>query len=283
MKTCIFCDEWGSAAYIEQKGIALDQQIQEKMNYYKTKYKSKSFLVYFQAYTSSFLGVKKLKEHFNRALHFPEVVGLILGTRPDCLSEPLIELWSEIHQNRFFSVELGVQSFFDDQLVFLRRGHTVKASIDAIHRIKSQSQVDLGIHLMFGLPGETDEQIIETAKITSSLPIDNVKLHNLHVLKNTPLADLYLRGEFQPIELEDYARRVGLFLSHLDSRIAVHRLAALSSRWDELVAPMWTRHKMASYQYLMDHLEIHGITQGQLLADQPPFLRAMQYEKGTVT
>ncbi len=116
---------------------------------------------------------------------------------------------------------------------------------------------------MFGLPGEINSQIVETAKLISRLQIDNVKLHNLHVLKNTPLEEMYRKNEFAPISLEDYTSRVSLFLQHLAPEIAVHRLAALSSRWDELVAPSWTRHKMRSYQFILDHMQRSNIWQGQ--------------------
>ena len=146
--------------------------------------------------------------------------------------------------------------------MFVRRGHTAEASIDAIEKIRANTDVDLGIHLIFGMPEETDQEIKRAAEICSSLPISNVKLHNLHVLTNTPLAKLYERGEFMPIEIEEYARRVRIFLKHLDPRIAVHRLAALSSRKDELIAPEWTAYKMKTYQYLTNNLKEHDIWQG---------------------
>ncbi len=122
----------------------------------------------------------------------------------------------------------------------------------------------IGIHLIFGLPGETDLEIIETARIINDLPIDSVKLHNLHVLKNTPLAEMYHRGDFAPINLEDYSRRVILFLRHLKSSVAIHRLAAMSNRWNELIAPDWTRFKMESYQYIIDRMNSERVSQGDL-------------------
>jgi hypothetical protein len=161
------------------------------------------------------------------------------------------------------AVELGVKSFFDDQLLFMKRGHTRAQSLEAILKIRENTQVDLGIHLMFGLPGETDEQIIETAQICSDLPIQNVKLHNLHVLTNTPLEKLYHQGEFQPIERELYAHRVALFLDHLAPHIYVHRLAAFASRWDELVAPIWARDKMGTHQFIVDTMRNQQSYQSQ--------------------
>ncbi len=263
MQTCVFCDEWGSAAYPEQKALPLEKQIEAKLTALGERYASSAFLVYFQAYTSSFLAVQRLRNHFETALSFEKVKGVVVGTRPDCVPPAAIALCSEYAAKTYVSIELGVQSFREDRLAFLRRGHTHRVTLDAIQRIKSASDIDLGIHLIFGLPGETNEEVIEAAQTASSLPIDHVKLHNLHVLKNTPLETLYQEGQFEPLELGAYAERVALFLQHLRPTIAVDRLAAVSSRWDELVAPDWTRHKMRSVQHIIDRMRANGEFQGQ--------------------
>ena len=264
MQTCVFCDVWGSAARSESMTMELSAQIEKYHAHIAKRFHSDQFLVYFQAYTNTFTKITALRANFDLALNYDYVKGLVIGTRPDCLSKGVLDLWNEYHEKSFVAVELGVQSFFNDQLEFMRRGHTREQSIDAIHKITQNTKVDLGIHLMFGMPGETNEQIIETAKIISDLPVTNVKLHNLHVLKQTPLEDIYYQGDFAPIEREAYAERVALFLQHLSPRIAIHRLAALSSRWEELVAPEWTARKMETHQYLIDYLRARQIYQGQL-------------------
>jgi len=265
MKTCIFCDEWGSAAYPEQRQLDLRAQIEAKRGELGKRYAASKFLIYFQAYTSSFLSVKRLREHFEAALAFPEVAGLVVGTRPDCVPPALIELVREFQKRTFVSIELGVQTFLEEPLVFLRRGHTGQAAIDCIRRIKAVVDVDLGIHLIFGLPGETDADILQTARTVASLPVDHVKLHNLHVLTGTPLADLYEAGDFEPLDLATYAARVALFLENIPRGIAVQRLAAVSSRWEELVAPEWTRYKMKSHQFIIDQMTAAGRFQGSAL------------------
>lgn len=254
MQTCVFCDVWGSAAKSESFNMSLDEQIIKYQSAIQKKYKADQFLVYFQAYTNTFTKISSLRDNFEKALSYDFVKGLVVGTRPDCLSPAVLKLWTEFHEKSFVAVELGVQSFFDDQLLFLRRGHTRSQTIEAIHKITQNTPVDLGIHLMFGNPGETDEHIIETAEIINHLPITNVKLHNLHVLKQTPLEEMFQRGEFIPIEREDYARRVKIFLQHLSPRIAIHRLAALASRRDELISPLWTQDKMGTHQFIIDTL-----------------------------
>ncbi|MEZ0393118.1 MAG: TIGR01212 family radical SAM protein [Pseudobdellovibrionaceae bacterium] len=265
MQTCVFCDVWGSAAKSESQSLGLRDQIQKYQIEIGQKYKAKQFLVYFQAYTNTFAKLDSLRINFETALSFPAVKGFVVGTRPDCLSKGVLDLWNEYHQKSFVAVELGVQSFDNAQLEFMRRGHTKEQSLKAIEKISKETTVDLGIHLIFGQPGETDEQIIETAKICNDLPITNVKLHNLHVLKETPLETMFHKGEFTPIERNLYAHRAQLFIEHLSPRIYVHRLAAFASRWEELVAPKWTSDKMGTHQYLIDYLRERKSFQGRAL------------------
>ncbi len=265
MKTCIFCDEHGSFAYAETQKETLRNQIELHRSKVASRFNAAKFLIYFQAYTTTFTALNRLKDGFEVALSYPETVGLVVGTRPDCLSEAVLRAWREYAERTFVGVEVGVQSFDDEQLTWMRRGHTSAQAIRGIERIARESGVDVGIHLMFGWPTESDKQIVETARLCNSLPISNVKLHNLHVLANTPLADSYHAGDFVPIDLELYAHRVGLFLDHLDPRIAVHRLAALSNRWDELIAPDWVRYKMRSFQAMIDKINQAGHFQGRAL------------------
>lgn len=266
MKTCIFCDEHGSFAYPDSQNDELREQIENHRTKVRERFNASSFLVYFQAYTTTFSSLGKLKAGFDLALQYDDVAGLVVGTRPDCLSEAVLRTWKEYSEKTFVGIELGIQSFDDDQLVWMRRGHTAAQAIKGIERIHKETGVDVGIHLIFGWPTENDKQIIETAKLCNSLPITNVKLHNLHVLRNTPLEEMYNAGDFAPVDFETYAHRVGLFLDHLSPNIAVHRLAALSSRWDELIAPAWNRHKMKVYQGVIDYLNNHGHKQGKLFS-----------------
>lgn len=268
MKTCSFCDVWGSAAREESFSLSLDEQIVRYHELISKKYKAKKFLIYFQAYTNTFTKIPQLRENFETALKYDFVAGFILGTRPDCLSKSVLDLWQEYYQKSFVAVELGVQSFFDHHLNFMQRGHSAEDSLRAIDKIASSTAVDLGIHLIFGSPRETDEEIIKTARICNDLPITNVKLHNLHVLKNTDLEKWYHEGRFQPDSQSVYTHKVKLFLSHLHPRIAVHRLAAYSSRWDELVAPSWTANKMGTHQAIVDELRLSKTFQGCALSPQ---------------
>ena len=263
MKTCVFCDVWGSSAYPSQRELGLKEQIEDRIRKLGPRYGSQQFLVYFQAYTNTFVAVQKLRESFEMALSFPQVKGFIVGTRPDCLSKATLDLWEEYSKRAYVSVELGVQTFDEEQLLFLRRGHTGTQSVEAIHRI-AETGIDLGVHLIFGIPGETKRQMEDTANLISELPVHSVKLHNLHVLTNTPLAEMYAEGKFEPASLETYSDRVIEFLEALDPSVWVQRLAALSSRWDELVAPEWNRHKMKTYNFIVNRMREKQSYQGKL-------------------
>lgn len=266
MKPCNFCDQWGSAAYKQNLEKDLRDQITDVSQVLRDKRGAEKFLVYFQAYTTTFSRVSRLREQFEIALEYPNVVGLVVGTRPDCISQAFIEHCNEMSLRTFMALEFGVQSFDNKTLDWMRRGHTAEQSIRAIEQVANKCpDVNLGVHLIFGSPGETDEQIIESARRVNSLPIQNVKLHHLHVLKDTPLAEEYARGEFIPLEQEEYFRRCCLFLQHLRKDIAVHRLSALSSRWDELVAPAWSSYKMENYQRMLNFMYDRGAFQGQCL------------------
>lgn len=263
LKTCIFCDEWGSFAYPENQEKNLREQIEIHQKRVRERYNTNKFFVYFQAYTTTYTQVQRVRQAFEIALEYEGVVGIVIGTRPDCLSPALLDTFNRISEKSFMAVELGVQSFDDKQLEWMRRGHTAEQSVRAIERIKRECpNVNLGVHLMFGWPNETDEDLVQAAQLCNQLQIDNVKLHNLHVLKNTDLEKLHGDGQFVPIELEPYAARVGVFLTHLSPDIAIHRLVATASRWDELVGPDWTRNKMQNYQFVMDYMRKNQLTQG---------------------
>ena len=263
-QVCSFCDEWGSAAYHLERDKKLSDQIHINREAIRKRYHADRFLVYFQAYTNTLEKVQSLKGWFETALREKDVLGIVLGTRPDCLPKRVLELFSHCTQKHYLSVELGVQSLDDEQLRFLSRGHDVQTSLDAIEKLKAIPKLNVCAHLMFGLPGETDEQLIFTASKLSEKKIDGVKLHNLHILKNTPLEQIYLNGDFKPLSLQEYTRRVGLFLEHLDPLVAVHRLAAVASRWDELLAPAWNREKMRPMQFIEDYMRSKKMYQGRL-------------------
>lgn len=273
MKTCSFCDVWGSAARAEATELSLNQQIDTFKMTIGQKFKAEKFLIYFQAFTTTFTKLQRLRDALETASQYEDVVGFVIGTRPDCISPALLDLWQEYHEKKFVSIELGAQSFNENQLRFLQRGHTAAQSLKAIEQIAARTSVDLSLHFIFGLPGETENEIAETARICNQLPIQSVKLHNLHVLKNTQLEKWHAEGLFEPADFLTYARAVRAFIGHLHPRLYIHRLAAYAPRWDELIAPNWTADKMRTHQGLVDFLHQAGSFQGCMLQGQNPVLQ----------
>ncbi len=264
---CIFCDELGSAGSHLINHHPLEEQIIINREKLHKRFRVNKFLVYFQPFTNTYRRLEQFRADVGLALSKDRVVGVAFGTRPDCLPDEIYPYLREICSSHYVSVELGVQSFLNRQLEFLNRGHTAEESIEVILKLHQEAGINIGLHLIFGLPDEQDEDIINAAKKTNELPVDNVKLHNLHVLANTPLHDLYKEKKFSPIELDEYTRRVILFLSHLSPDIAVQRLAAVAPRWDELVAPEWTKHRLKPTQFIIKRLKEQELFQGIALAE----------------
>ncbi len=264
MQTCTFCDVWGSAAYTDIRELTLEEQIQNVEDKLLALTEYNKFFVYFQSYTNTFSSVKKLEAMYETALLHPRVIGIVVGTRPDCLSPALLEVWRKLAQKTYLSIELGIQSFYNDFLLFEKRGHTAEQSLKAIYDLAQIPNLDIGLHFIFGHPQETKDHAIKQAKFLAELPVHSVKLHNLHVLKNTKLEKFYNLGLFKPVELNQYAEMVGAFLQYLPERIAVHRLCALASRWEELIAPEWTKHKKLMFQSMIDYMHSKKIYHGEL-------------------
>lgn len=270
METCIFCDIWGSAARSESLSMSLKSQIEKYKAQIGKKFNAKKFLVYFQAYTNSFEKISALREQFEACLKYKDIVGFVVGTRPDCISPALFRLWQEFHEKRHVFIELGVQSFSNAQLEFMKRGHTAEQSFKAIEKIREHTDVNIGVHLMFGWPQETLSDVREAVDICNALKVDNVKLHNLHVLDHTPLADLYFAEKFTPVERSAYAEMVTHFVERLSPQIPIHRLAAYASRKEELIAPDWTARKKETHQFLVDEFFKRQTFQGKLYSDISP-------------
>ncbi len=259
---CIFCDEWGSAGVHQTKDLSLEEQIVQNRTHLAERFKVSKFLVYFQAFSNTYTRISELERNMTLALNQQQVYGIIIGTRPDCLPPEVIDLLKGFAEQSFISVELGVQSFNNEHLQFLKRGHTAEQSITAIRALHEQTDVHVGIHLIFGLPGETNDEIIKTAQLINDLPVDSVKLHNLHVLQNTVLESYYHKQQFQPLDLDMYAERVILFLEHLSPEIPIQRLAAYANLDNGLIAPKWTSERLRPAQVIQKRMAQRKTYQG---------------------
>jgi len=259
---CVFCDETGAGGMQIRYGESLEEQIRQNALRLTAKTKAEAFLVYFQPYTSTFTGLQHLEKSLRSALAQPGVKGLVLATRPDCLPPNLFPLLRELAQTTYFSVELGVQSFEEPRVAWLKRGHSAAQSIQAVQDLQTLAQVQVGVHLIFGLPGMQPSEAAAAADWCNQLQVENVKLHHLHVLKGAPLEAEFAAGRYHPPELAEYADQVVAFLSRLNPGIAVQRLAGTVDDPATLVAPAWTLDRVATRRFILERLTSQGKWQG---------------------
>ncbi len=257
---CIFCDPGGSGAVGIERSEPIAVQIERAKELMRRKYRAKWFIAYFQPFSNTFAPVPKLRSYYDQALAVDDVVGLAVGTRPDCVPEAVMDLLGEYHRKTDFWLELGLQSIHDRTLDFLQRGHDYACFLDAYQRAK-QRNLRVCAHVILGLPGESRDDILATAAEVARLKVDGIKLHLLHILKGTPLGDLYNQGEIQMLEMDEYVGLVVDFIELLPPETLIHRLTGDGPR-DILLAPLWSMNKWEVLNAIDDELERRGSKQG---------------------
>jgi len=213
------------------------------------------YLAYFQPYSNTHASLEKLRQVYEPALEVDNVVGLALGTRPDCFSPEIYDYLAELHQRTYLSVEIGVQSAHDKTLIRINRCQTHQDSVNVFHRL-SKMGIESVAHVIMGLPGEDKHMMLETARILSDLPVEGIKLHQLMVIKGTVIENLYHRGELNLFSLEEYTDLLEECLAILRPDQVIHRLMADCTVANGLVAPMWSADKMRSYGYIQKRLNL---------------------------
>lgn len=257
---CIYCNNVSFSPRDTQPVIPLEEQMAHGIAYHRLRLGSEKFIVYFQKYTNTYGSVEHLADLYRRALDHPDVLGISVGTRPDSLGDDALELLTEIARERYVCLELGLQSMDDAILTRINRGHTLEDFIAAVRRSAGRG-FDICAHLIHGFPGESSGEFLKTADLIASLPIDSVKLHQLHAVEGTELAEMYRRGEFVPLTLEQYVATAADFLERLPSRITIQRLygsAPLAIR----VAPQWGLKNNQMWFAVINELVRRGTWQG---------------------
>jgi len=239
---CIYCYRGSRPEHLSPRED-LRKQIEEGIRRARERYGRKvGFFVYFQSYTNTYGEVSRLKELYDAVLEFDEVVGLDVGTRPDCVPEEVLELLSSYKEKGLeVWLELGLQSANFETLKRINRAHGVSHLVDATLRAKAKG-LKVCVHLIVGLPGEGREDFLESAKLVRALRADGVKIHPIYVMRHTGLARLYERGEFKPLSLEEYARYCADMLELIPFETVVHRLTAEASP-PALLAPLWCTYE----------------------------------------
>ena len=257
---CIYCNNISFSPKDTTAIIPIEEQIAHGMAYHRQRLGSEKFIIYFQKYTNTYASVDMLADLYHRALSHPDVIGISVGTRPDSLTDGALELLTGIARNHYVCLELGLQSMDDAILSRINRGHTLDDFVATVNRAAGRN-IDICSHLIYGFPGESAEDFLKTAHLIASLPINSIKLHQLHAVEGTKLADMYRRGEFVPVTLQDYISTAADFLEQLPARITVQRLYG-SAPLDISVAPRWGLKNNQMWYAVINELQQRGTWQG---------------------
>ena len=261
---CIYCSGRGSGDFAESAAVPLREQYDRQRAFLAKKWPTERCIPYFQARTNTYAPAEILRPIFEEALTWPGVVGMNIATRADCLSPDTVALLAELSERTVLTVELGLQTAHDATAAAINRGHTYADFLDGYTRLRvGAPKALICIHLIFGLPGETEEDMLETVRRVAELRPDQVKIHLLHVLKGTVLSDLYGAGKYVPMEREDYISAVVRALELLPPETVVARVTGDGAAQD-LLAPLWSRRKREVLNAIDQRLTALETCQGRL-------------------
>lgn len=263
---------WGGCTYCNNQTFSpeychtersITQQLDEGVRFFSRKYPDMKYLAYFQAYTNTYDEMERLKAIYEEALNYPGVVGLIVGTRPDCVPDALLDYFAELAKKTFVMVEYGLESTFDKTLLRINRGHTQAESEEAIRKTAGRG-IYTGAHLILGLPGETKEEILHHADIISSLPLTTVKLHQLQLIRNTRMAKEFSDrpDEFHLYTADEYIELVVDFVEKLNPSITIERFVSQSPK-ELLIAPDWGLKNFEFTAKVLKRMKERGAYQGR--------------------
>jgi len=268
---CIYCNARGSGTGAGARGLSITEQLMQGKETLGRRYKTRKFLAYFQSFSNTYAPLKRLKILYDEALNVEDVVGLSIGTRPDCINEPLLELLQAYTQRYLIWMEYGLQSAHDATLALINRGHDLKCFQNAVRTTRKRG-IQICVHVILGLPGETRSDMLQTADTLAELEIDGLKIHLLYVVKGTRLESLYREGRFRCLDQAEYAERVCDFLEHIPPQVVIQRLTG-DPHPEELVAPQWALEKTETLNMIRQMLEERDTRQGQLVESRLKPLR----------
>jgi len=257
---CIFCSERGSGDFAGDRRLSISNQFEDVKAIMNKKWAKGKYIAYFQAYTNTYAPIDILRNKYKEALKEEGVVGLAIATRPDCLDDDVISLLEEMSKETYLWVELGLQTSKDETAKSINRGYNLEVFEDAIKRLREKG-IDVVVHTIFGLPGETEEDMLNTIRYISLLDIQGIKFHLLHLMKDTELLKLYESGGLEFLNMEQYVRLVSESIAILPESVVIHRLTGDSPR-DLLVGPMWSLKKWEILNSIDAYLEREDIYQG---------------------
>ncbi len=245
---CIFCSASGGGDFAEKQCGSIEAQLERAKKRVESKIKDGKYIAYFQSFTNTYAQIERLKELYFEAIKPDYIVGLSIGTRPDCLEADVVELLKEINKIKPVTVELGLQTANEKTAEYIRRGYKNGVYADAVKRLKAAG-IEVVTHIIIGLPNETAEDALYTTKYAVEKGSDGVKFHLLHVLRGTDLEKSYLKGEFTCLSLEEYGNILKECISVLPEVTVVHRITGDGAKRD-LIAPIWSADKKRVLNFL---------------------------------
>jgi radical SAM protein (TIGR01212 family) len=259
---CIYCNNTSFSPAGTVPEHSIEEQMAAGMAYHRKRLGSEKFIIYFQKYTNTYASPERLFDLYNRALDHPDVIGLSIGTRPDALSDEVLGFLEMLARDRYICLELGLQSMNDGILAMINRGHTLAEFLKGVERVAGRG-MEICTHLIYGFPGEARQGFLKTADLIGSLPIDSLKLHQLHAVKGTRLAEMFHEGSFVPVTHGEYVAAACDFLERIPARIAIQRLYG-SAPLDIRVAPAWDLKNNQMWYSVLNELKRRGSWQGRL-------------------
>ena len=257
---CIYCSREGSGDFAGNPKDNLRKQFDEIKAMMLKKWPNAKYIGYFQAFTNTYAPLEVLKERYETVLGFEDVIGLSISTRPDCLPDDVVDYLAELNERTNLWVELGLQTIHDETSDIINRGHTYQDFLDGFKKLKDRN-IKTVVHIINGLPGEDKEMMMQTARAVADMGADGIKIHLLHIIKDTPLRDFLNNGKITPMEQEEYLNLVCDQLEILPEEMVIHRLTGDGKR-DELLAPLWSLKKWEVLNRIDDEMKRRGTFQG---------------------
>jgi radical SAM protein (TIGR01212 family) len=260
---CIYCNARGSGTGAWAQGLSIRDQLKTGKQFLARRYHAQKFVAYFQSFSNTYAPLHVLQHRYDEALAVEDIVGLAIGTRPDCVNKPVLDLLQGYAQRHLIWIEYGLQSAHDRTLTLINRGHDAACFTRAVRATQNRG-IRICAHVILGLPDETREDMLQTARFIADLGIDGIKLHLLYVVRGTALERLYRQGAYHPLDQAEYADLVCDVLERLPADMVVQRLTG-DPHPEELVAPTWSLNKTAILSMIHHKLESRNTRQGKLL------------------
>jgi len=270
---CFFCDEKGSGSFAGNPQESITLQMQQQVHLLSSKWKNHSFIAYFQNFSNTYGDPSFLKKTYLEALHFPHTKGIAIATRPDCFSPEIFDILQELKEKTFLWIELGLQTYHEKTAQKINRCFSLQDFEKTLFKL-NEMKIPVVTHLIWNLPEESIEDMFQTLNYINSLPLQGVKYHSLHILKNTPLFEIYQKKPFPLMDKEEYISFIATVIENTNPQFCLHRLTG-DGKAQDLVAPLWTCEKKRVYTGILQELKKRKTFQGYFFKGEPSWKNAL--------